>query len=185
MADAFKFFRSTLRSGWVFVLMIALSGCWVDPNIPEFPVGEVMGYMPVYITDAEASIAMLPPQPLVKPGKIYSSPPYLLVNELSRGVHIFNNSDPSKPFAIAFLRVPGNVEITLRGSTMYVNHLTDLVALDVRDWQNVKELSRHPQEHWNQLLPPEGSRYFECVDRSKGIVLTWELTSLKDPKCFR
>jgi hypothetical protein len=173
---------------WNATLLIVLTillGCDFDPAVPTFNVGEVEGYRPVYETFTEAKIVYTSPQELKKPGKIYSAPPYLLINETFKGIHFYDNSDPSNPIALGFLRIVGNTEITLRGHVLYANHLTDLVAIDISNLQNIKELSRFKQDNWQPNYPSEGGTYFECVDESKGVVIGWELATLKDPKCFR
>ncbi len=43
------------------------------------------------------------PTTIVQTGKIYIYQDYLFINEPRKGVHIFNNVDPSKPVAMAFL----------------------------------------------------------------------------------
>jgi hypothetical protein len=171
------------------VLMAALifaSGCYPEPPFaPDFPVGEVEGYKPIYGTDDQVALAFVGARPLVRPGKIYVVSTYLLINEKYQGIHVFDNSDPSHPRALGFLQLAGNTEMAVRNNVLYADHLTDLVALDVSDWNNIHELSRLKQEHWAQQVPPREGRYFECPDSNQGIVIGWEMTTLNNPKCFR
>jgi hypothetical protein len=166
--------------------MTSLLGCYVEPPfVPEFPVGQVEGYQPVYASSQESVIAFDEPRPLSSPAKIYSIGNYLLINEKYQGIHVYDNTDPSSPVALGFLRVAGNSDMAVRGEVLYVDHLTDLVALDVSDWNNVSVISRLKQEHWRQDIPPAGGRYFECVDHTKGEVVGWKMATLNNPKCFR
>jgi hypothetical protein len=170
----------------IFFFILSLSGCYVEPSfVPEFPVGIVEGYQPLYLAEDQVSIEYLSARSLQHPGKIYLIGDYLLVNEKYEGIHVFNNADPSAPVALGFLRIPGSTEMAIRGDVLYANHLTDLVALNIADWNDIRELSRLKQEYWSQEVPPQGGRYFACVDKSKGVVVGWELATLKDPKCFR
>lgn len=169
-----------------FILLILLCGCYPgEPYVPDFPIEKIEGYRPVYATPGEQSILFIDPQPLVNPGKIYSIGNYLLINEKLHGIHVFNNSNPANPVALGFLQMAGNTEMAIRGHVLYADHLTDLVALDVEDWHDIKELSRLRQEHWDQTVPPGQGRYFECIDPDRGVVIGWELTTLHYPKCFR
>ena len=46
------------------------------------------------------------PQELVNLGKIYVKDNYIFINELKKGLHIIDNSNPQQPQNIAFLKIP-------------------------------------------------------------------------------
>ena len=54
---------------------------------------------PVYLGYQEfrASVKMVSQQDLVKPGKIYVMGNYLFINERMKGIHLYNNANPSSP----------------------------------------------------------------------------------------
>jgi hypothetical protein len=167
-------------------LITLISGCFVEPPfVPEFPIGEVEGYKPLYVSPDQTSIVFTNPRDVNNPGKIYSISHYLLINEKYKGIHVFDNTDPSSPIALGFLTLVGNTEIAIKNNILYADHLTDLVALNVEDWSNIREISRLKTEFSTQRIPPGTGRYFECIVESKGIVVGWELAVLKNPKCFR
>lgn len=176
-----------MKKGLVPLLVIGLlQGCFVEPNsAPEFPVGRVEGYKPVYVTASQSGISFMASRPLQHPGKIYLYGRYLLVNERAMGIHVYDNNDPAHPVALGFLSIPGNSDIAVRNGVLYADHLGDLVALDVSQWGSPKEISRIHQAHWVSEVPPAGHRYFECVDPARGIIVDWELATLSNPKCFR
>jgi hypothetical protein len=153
------------------------------PDYPAFPKKDVEGYRPVYATETEAGIEFQQARPLKKPGKIYVYGQYLLVNEPSEGIHVIDNSNPTAPNSIGFLRVYGNTDMAVRNDVLYVDHIGDLVALRIVDMDNIKELSRTPS--WGNDLPPGEGGYFECVDPRKGEVIGWISTTLKNPECFK
>jgi hypothetical protein len=168
------------------VVAFLLASCFGgEPFVPEFPVGEVEGYKPVYANDVDVSINVEPSRPLQNPGKIYVFHDYLLVSEHLQGIHVYDNSDPTKPQNIGFLRVAGNTDMAIKGYVLYVNHVSDLVALDIRDWASIKEISRVRQDGWVSKVPPGEGRYFECPDLAKGVVIGWTLETLNNPTCFR
>ncbi len=163
-----------------------LVSCFVgEPFVPEFPVGEVEGYKPLYANDVDTSIEVEHAQPLQNPGKIYVFQHYLLVSEQLKGIHVYDNSNPVDPKNIAFLRVLGNTDMAIRGDVLYVNHISDLVALNIRDWNSIKELSRVKQDAWASNVPPGEGRYFECPDPAKGAIVGWVIETLNNPTCFR
>jgi hypothetical protein len=169
----------------ILLITSLLGGCYVEPDAPpEFPVGEVQGYEPVYFDGANAGIAFGPARSLSEPGKIYVYKTWLLINERYQGIHWFDNTDPSHPRSLGFLSIPGNIDLAVRSGILYADHLGDLVALDISNWQAPRELSRVHLASWKANLPPEGRRYFSCIDPGRGVVVGWRLTTLHNPKCF-
>lgn len=163
-----------------FVLTFLLIACYNGG--PDFPVRNVQGYRPIYATAADTTITFGKAQPLKKPGKIYTYGKYLMVNEQTKGIHVFDNEDPNSPKAVGFLKINGNVDMAIRNNVLYVDHLGSMVALDISDLNNIKTLTTI--RTWTVLLPPEDRHYFECVDPKKGKVIGWESVTLKNPKCY-
>lgn len=170
---------------WSWIIILWTIGCVKDPSPPEFPAGTIEGYRPIYGSLEDSNIEFLEARQLVNPGKIHVVSNFLLINERYRGIHVYNNVDPSNPVAAGFLAIAGNSEFAVKDSILYADHLTDLVAIDITDWSNLQELSRTPHPMWDQRIPPGSNKYFECVDKSKGVVIGWELATLNNPKCFR
>lgn len=90
-------------------------------------------YNPVFMkrVDLENSITLNVPRALGTPSKIYSKDNYLFVSEAGLGVHIIENTDPKNPKNVGFLKVLGCFDMAIKGSIMYVDNATDLVALDL------------------------------------------------------
>lgn len=162
--------------------VLLLSSCYVKETAPA----NVEGYRPIYKSISQVQqIEMLAAQPLKQPGKIYVKGSYLFVNELNKGIHIINNLDPANPKRIAFVSIPGNVDMAVKGTTLYADNYTDMVALDISNPTSVKVLKRIEGTFPVQEYPPYTGVYFECVSPDKGVVVGWEKTSLTDPKCRR
>ena len=68
---------------------------------------------------------------LKNPGKIYLYGSYVLINEIREGVHVIDNGNPSDPKNIAFIPIPGNVDIAMKGNVLYADNYMDLVAVDI------------------------------------------------------
>ncbi|MFI5131086.1 MAG: LVIVD repeat-containing protein [Chitinophagales bacterium] len=90
-------------------------------------------YEPVYRTKAEvrANIRSNAPKELKNPGKFYILGNYIFLNEVDKGVHVIDNSNPSQPRNIAFIDIPGNVDLAVKGTILYADLYTDLVAIDI------------------------------------------------------
>ncbi|MGC4104497.1 LVIVD repeat-containing protein [Ferruginibacter sp.] len=96
-------------------------------------------YQPVYKTTEEvrANIKSNPAKAIVSPGKIYIKDGYIFLNELNKGIHVIDNTDPSNPKNTAFIDLPGNVDIAIKGNILYADFYTDLVAMDISNPLNV------------------------------------------------
>ncbi len=90
-------------------------------------------YTPVYKTTAEvrANIKSNSPTLLQNPGKIYIRGKYIFLNEVDKGIHVIDNSNPAQPHNVAFIDIPGNVDLAVKENTLYADLYTDLVAIDI------------------------------------------------------
>jgi len=72
---------------------------------------------------------------------------------LDKGVHIINNSNPSNPVVKAFINIPGNVDIAVKGNTLYADMYSDLVSIDITDPLHAKLLKNvanvFPERNYN------------------------------------
>lgn len=75
--------------------------------------------------------SVVEPQPLEQTGKIYVFRDFLFINEPMKGIHIFNNANPSDPKAVAFLNIPGNVDMAVKDNVLYADSYVDLLAFDL------------------------------------------------------
>lgn len=167
----------------IFLLMV--NACDWDYT-PSFDQEEVLGFAPVYASAEEMEIALLPPQDLVNPGKIYTYGDYLLVNERMAGIHIIDNSDPENPVNLHFLRIAGNIDMVLKGNFIYADQTGSLLTIDVSNTAEVKLVNKINNVFNAEYAFPEARGvYFECVDASKGTVVAWEQKILNNPKCYR
>jgi hypothetical protein len=94
------------------------------------------------LSDLRQPISSAAPQAMVEPGKLYVKDQYLFIVEVKKGIHVFDNSNPSNPKTISFLPIPGNVDIAVRDNILYADSYIDLVALDISNPTVIKEVSR-------------------------------------------
>ena len=102
--------------------------------------------VPVYKDKNEVygNIRSNTPTEIQSPGKIFIYGNYIFLNEINKGVHIIDNADPSKPVAKAFIDIPGNLDIAVKGNTLYADLYTDLVVVDISDAQHAKFIKYIP-----------------------------------------
>ncbi|RZK15754.1 MAG: hypothetical protein EOO86_15965, partial [Pedobacter sp.] len=77
-----------------------------------------------------------------KTGKIYIYNDYLFINEPNEGIHIYNNVNPSAPVNIAFVQIPGNVDLAIHNNILYADSFIDLLAFDISNMNSIKQVKR-------------------------------------------
>lgn len=121
-----------------FFIMISIhllfSACMKDSVTEQFTF-----YRPVYRTRDEVreGIKSDSPQAIEQPGKIVVKDHYLFLNEVDKGVHIIDIADPAKPNNIAFIAIPGCVDLAIKGTYLYADCYTDLVTIDISQPLNI------------------------------------------------
>ncbi|HEY1021789.1 MAG TPA: hypothetical protein VGE06_05725, partial [Flavisolibacter sp.] len=120
--------HALLRLFTALCFTIAFTGCMKDSITKTYTI-----YTPVYKDRAEvlANIKSNAPRPIHEKGKIFLYGHYIFLNELNKGVHVINNSNPAAPVREAFIDVPGNIDIAVKGNTLYADLYTDLLAIDI------------------------------------------------------
>ncbi len=155
---------------FVFVLF-----CSVDP-VPSEP----FPYRPILMTRStlESSVALLKePVKLVDPGKIYIRDNYLFINEKYKGIHIIDNTDSSNPVKAGFLRIPGCIDMAVKGNILYADNAVDLIAIDVSNPEDIT-VTKRIKNVFPELTPP-GQPWipwnYEAGNRPENTVIVgWE-----------
>ena len=174
-----------MRTLSFFLIVSFLTACAVEEN--QNPI-ERIGMKPIYAKSLDATnVKSLLPQEFQKLGKIVSTGTSLFINDLLQGIHVVDIKDPANPIKIGFLSITGNVDFTIEGSLLYADNSKDLYVIDIKDIHDIKVLNTvaniYNKSQSDQLIPPDHSGFFECVDESMGIVIGWEEQLLSDPKC--
>lgn len=71
-------------------------------------------------------------------GKVFVLGNYIFLNEIDKGVHIIDNKNPSAPVNKYFVAIPGNLDLAVKGNTLYADSYRDLLTLDISDPDNVQ-----------------------------------------------
>lgn len=154
--------------------MAILSGCIKDQckstNMYTY-------YKPVYKTTAEvrANIKSNAPRDIEQPGKLYIMGSYIFLNEIDRGIHVINNSNPASPQRVAFIDIPGNMDLAVKGTTLYADLYTDLVAIDISNPMNVvlKKVVEgvFPRRYYYSSFMPDSTRIIADWERRDTMVI--------------
>src|SRR5882672_8973136 len=119
-------------------LLLPLSGC--DKSGPKL----YTVYEPIY-TSRVAVLAAIngnPAQGIDSAGKIYVQGSYIFINDPNKGIHVIDNRNPAHPIQAAFLAIPGNQDIAIKGNTLYADMYDALLAIDISDPRHVKITSQ-------------------------------------------
>jgi len=93
-------------------------------------------------TEVLAQINGNPAEAIEATGKIYIKDNYIFLNEVDKGIHIIDNSNAANPVQIAFLNIPGNQDMAVKGNILYADMYSDLLAMDISNPQKIKITSR-------------------------------------------
>ncbi len=128
-------------------------------------------YEPVYMSyeTLRASVKTTGPQTLKNTGKIYTKGNFLFVNEIDKGIHVIDNSNPAAPIVISFIEIPGCVDMAVSGNTLYADSYIDLVSIDISNPLSARETGRTQNALPNRLVT--GGLY---ADPQQGVAIAWK-----------
>lgn len=133
--------------------------------------------VPVYLSyeDLRKAIEIETPKEISQPGKIYFKDSIIFINEFMEGVHVINISDPANPIPLSYIPVPGNIDMAIKDSILYLDSYTDLVLIDISDPVNPFEKSRI-ENILEYTLPEYDYNYpLAEIDEDMGVVTGFEI----------
>ncbi|MFM8759490.1 MAG: hypothetical protein ACKODS_08115, partial [Methylophilaceae bacterium] len=158
--------KTLLFIGKFFLLLGLLFSCEDKVEIEQ----RYNYFEPVFTTTAEirASVTPVAPQEIKEAGKIYIKDNWLFVNEVGKGIHIVDNTNPASPLVKSFLNIPGNYDMAIKGDILYADSYIDLIAFDISDKSNIKITKRI------EGIFSFYDRMRSGVDPQKGIITSWK-----------
>jgi len=121
-------------------------------------------YSPVYksVAEVRAGIKSDAPSTVGKPGKIVILGNYIFLNEVDKGVHVIDNTNPSAPVNKYFIAIPGNLDLAVKGTTLYADLYRDLVTIDISNPSSiqVKNIAKNvfPGRRYSNFFVQDTSR---------------------------
>jgi len=167
----------TIRNTFsILVLFVFASGC-MDKYTEVFTANS-----PIYMTYEELreAVKVTGAVELVNPGKIYFKDGYIFVNEEMKGIHIIDNRNPKSPVNLKFIEIPGNVDLAVKNNILFADSYIDMVAIDITDLGNPKEVSR-VKDVFPYMTPPPADKDLRLasVDKEAGVVIDWEVKTVR------
>lgn len=150
------------------ILSIFFSGCLKDTS---YKTQTYVFYVPVYESKdiVKANIKSNNARAVQNPGKIYFYGKYIFLNEIDKGIHIIDNSSPASPKNIAFIDIPGNMDIAVKGNILYADLYSDLVTIDIAD-----PLNATVKKYTNNVFPFRNYNGF--LSDSTKVIVDWVKT---------
>lgn len=158
------------------IFSIILSSC-EDSTYKEYK-----GNNPVYLSfdGLRTSVSLKQNIDLNNPGKIYFKDNYIFIVEELKGIHVFDNTDPSAPVKKVFVNLPGVIDMAISGNIMYADSYVDIVILDLQDVLNIHEVGRM-KDVIPYTVPATGNDYPQgYIDQKQGVVVGWELKTIRE-----
>ncbi len=171
--------HKNIQTSLVFSSLLAIlfyGGCQ-DKLLQTYQVNN-----PVYMSyeDLRSSVADTSPTEISHPGKIYLYGDFILVNEVRKGIHVVRNVDPANPEVINFIKIPGNIDMAIKNNILYADSYVDLVAIDISDLNDIREVARF-EDLFSWSLPPyEPNTRVGPVDESQGVVVSWNVVEVTE-----
>lgn len=160
-----------------FLFILILSSC--NSNDVEYETINIA--TPVTITKVElrSSIEVLPPQNIAQAGKIYAYNNYIFINDNFEGIHIIDNTNPESPLPLSYIKLKGNMDISIKNNFLYADTYSDLVVFNI---SNINAITRVEilEDVFNvyDYQEPEGMDEvnYNAVDFTNDVIIDWVIT---------
>ena len=114
-------------------------------------------YYPILMerSELEKSVFVRDNQEIVNPGKIYYKDNYIYLNEKFKGIHVIDISNPASPERIAFINIPGCIDIAIKNNSLFADNAIDLVSIDLSDRVQSLNVSKRVKNVFSESTPPD------------------------------
>ncbi len=180
------------KIGLLLIAMVFFQSCDLDNQVSSLDTMQTyLIATPLksnLVTFKEEAVAISEPVPIIESGKIYAYKNYVFVNDVYRGFHILDNTDPSSPQNIGFIKLEGNNDISIKDDRLYADSYGDLVIMDISDIQNIKFAKRMEnaiyQEFWCtvgfDVAWPEADAFdYSDFDANRDALTGWEVNEVR------
>ena len=140
------------------------------------------------ITFKEEAVEVTSPVDIIQSGKIYAYKNYIFVNDLGRGVHVLDNTNPESPQKIIFIKLEGNQDISIKDNRLYADSYGDLIVMDISDINNIGNVKRLEnaiyQEFWCTVgfdveWPTADFYDYSDLDANREAIVGWETKKVR------
>ncbi|MGB3149230.1 MAG: hypothetical protein WBB27_01095 [Maribacter sp.] len=140
------------------------------------------------ITFKAEAIDITDPVPIASSGKIYAYKNYIFVSDVNKGFHVIDNQNPTAPKSIAFIKLEGNNDISVKNDKLYADSYGDLVIFDISNIDDIRLSGRVVNAIYNNNVwsinveYPQADIYdYDDLDYDKDIIVGWEVGTERRP----
>lgn len=132
----------------IFAFVATLVGCTDDVDDSKYADYLVAKPLKISLSEFESGGEVIAPKPIEESGKIYAYNNYIFINDKYKGgVHVIDNKNPENPVKIAFIKIAGNVDISVKDNylyadSLYADSLKDLLVFNIANKDNIKLVNR-------------------------------------------
>lgn len=162
----------------LLTFLFTLSSCELLNDEPDGEYADYLVAKPLVMSKEEfaTSVDVIAPQPIDESGKIYAYQDYIFINDKYKGVHVIDNSNPENPQKIAFIKIAGNVDISIKDDYLYADSIADLVVLDISDISNIVIVNRLLDVLPDNVVWPAADIFeWEGIDYENEVLVGWEV----------
>ncbi len=143
---------------------------WTRPDEQIIP--EPVQFSAVIIdrTTFENSVVTKPIQNIVKSGKIYIKDNIMFLNDVNKGFHVYDYTNPANPIKTGFINILGATDLAIRNNNLYINQATDLVTLSYNSTDNSIVILNRDKNVFPQKKSPQG---FISPTTASQIIIDW------------
>lgn len=114
-------------------------------------------YYPILMerSELEKSVFVRDNREIEKTGKIYYKDNIIYLNEMYKGIHVINNSNPESPERLAFINIPGCIDIAIKNNSLLADNAIDLVSIDLSNGLQELLVSKRVRNVFPESTPPD------------------------------
>lgn len=162
------------------ILILLALACVFSCNNDDTPTDFVNVAVPLVMSKEvfRNSVEIQSPKQVDLVGKIYAYNNYIFVNNQYKGIQIIDNTNPSSPNAIAYIKIPGNIDISIKDDYLFADSSTDLVVFDISDINNIVIAGRLKDVFsiYDYQIPEEAEYAdFGNFNYNNDIVVGWDI----------
>ncbi len=171
---------------------LAVSSCsiydvvpWRNFDEPEESPERVAGMRPVYGRVDAYDVYSDVTRAIEGAIGVFTENGLLFTIDAGRGIHVADNTDPSNPRPLVFIRILGVNTASVTDNFLYANNFEDFLTIDISNLDEVRVVDRQ-EDLYDSVpdFPGNGYRgFFECYDPSRGPLNGWENATIFQPQC--
>lgn len=120
------------------------------------------------------------------PGKIYIYRDHLYIVERMKGIHVFDNTNPSNPINLGFLPIYTCTDLAASNGYLYANSYFDILTFNVSNPGHPVYESRQPDafnfDRYTELPGLDSNYPVAKVEHPEQVIVGWEVQTVREDK---